>query len=42
MLHEPERYVFAVFDVPPGEKAYGLEGNGVVLFWAGERGICWL
>ena len=32
MLHEPERYVFAVYDIPPGERAYGLEGNGVVLF----------
>ncbi len=32
MIHEPEKFVFAVYDIPKGQKAYGMEGNGIVLF----------
>lgn len=32
MLHEPEKFVFAVYAIPPERKAYGMEGNGIMLF----------
>ena len=32
MLNEPPRYVFAVYAIPPGETAYGMEGSGILLF----------
>ncbi len=32
MMHEPPRYVFAVYAIPEGERAYGMEGNGILLF----------
>lgn len=32
MLHEPPRYVFAVYAIPEGETAYGMAGNGILLF----------
>lgn len=31
MLHEPPDYVFAVFAIPDGETAYGMQGNGILL-----------
>lgn len=36
MLHEPPRYVFAVYAIPDGEIYYGMEGNGVLLFAPGS------
>ena len=36
MLHEPPRYVFAVYAIPDGETYYGLEGNGILLFTPGS------
>ena len=36
MLHEPPRYVFAVYAIPEGESSYGMEGNGILLFTAGS------
>lgn len=32
MMHEPPRYVFAVYAIPEGEMAYGMAGNGILLF----------
>lgn len=32
MLNEADKFVFAVYGIPKGEKAYGMDGNGVVLF----------
>lgn len=32
MLNEPKGYVFAVYAIPNNQKAYGMEGNGIVLF----------
>ncbi len=32
MLNEPKNFVFAVYAIPSDEKAYGMEGNGIVLF----------
>ena len=32
MLNEPLRHVFAVFAIPDGEQAYGMQGNGILLF----------
>ncbi len=32
MLNEPDKFVFAVYGIPQGQKAYGMEGNGIVLF----------
>ncbi len=32
MMHEPPRYVFAVYAIPEGEMAYGMSGNGILLF----------
>lgn len=32
MLNEPDKHVFAVYAIPNGQKAYGMEGNGIVLF----------
>ena len=32
MLNEPQHYVFAVYAIPDGETAYGMEGKGVLLF----------
>ena len=32
MLHEPPDYVFAVYAIPPGLSAYGMSGNGILLF----------
>lgn len=31
MMHEPPRYVFAVYAIPEGEMAYGMAGNGILL-----------
>lgn len=36
MLHEPPRYVFAVYAIPDGETCYGMEGNGILLFTPGS------
>ncbi|MCY3780919.1 MAG: methyltransferase domain-containing protein [Chloroflexi bacterium] len=36
MLHEPPRYVFAVYAIPDGETYYGMEGDGVLLFTPGS------
>ena len=36
MLHEPPRYVFAVYAIPDGENSYGMEGNGILLFTPGS------
>ena len=35
MLNEPPRYVFAVYSIPAGETAYGMEGNGILMFSPG-------
>ena len=32
MLNEPKNYVFAVYSIPPNQKAYGMENNGILLF----------
>ncbi|MDE2858658.1 MAG: hypothetical protein OXN94_12520 [Chloroflexota bacterium] len=32
MMREPPRYVFAVYAIPEGELAYGMAGNGIMLF----------
>ena len=32
MLNEPQHHVFAVFAIPEGEQAYGMQGNGILLF----------
>ena len=32
MMREPPRYVFAVYAIPEGEMAYGMAGNGILLF----------
>lgn len=32
MLNEPEKFVFAVYAIPPEQKAYGMEGDGILLF----------
>ena len=32
MMREPPRYVFAVYAIPEGETAYGMAGNGILLF----------
>ncbi len=32
LLREPPRYVFAVYAIPEGEMAYGMTGNGILLF----------
>ncbi|MCY4017854.1 MAG: hypothetical protein OXG39_00455 [Chloroflexi bacterium] len=32
MMHEPPRYIFAVYAIPEGEMAYGMSGNGILLF----------
>ena len=32
MMREPPRYVFAVYAIPEGEMAYGMSGNGILLF----------
>lgn len=32
MLHEPDGFVFAVYAIPDGETAYGMQGNGILLF----------
>lgn len=32
MLNEPKDCVFAVYAIPSNQKAYGMEGNGIVLF----------
>ena len=36
MLNEPPRYVFAVYSIPAGETAYGMEGNGILMFSPGS------
>jgi protein-L-isoaspartate(D-aspartate) O-methyltransferase len=36
MLNEPETYIFMVYAVIEGQKAYGLEGRGVALFTRGS------
>jgi len=35
MLNEPEGYIFLVYSMADGQKAYGLEGRGVALFAKG-------
>jgi len=32
MLNEPRRYVFAVYAIPEGLQAYGMDGSGILLF----------
>jgi len=32
MLNEPKNYVFAMYSIPSRQQAYGMEGNGIVLF----------
>ena len=32
MLNEPKSFVFAVYSIPSEQKAYGMEGNGIMLF----------
>jgi len=32
MLNESDKFVFAVYGIPKGSKAYGMEGNGIVMF----------
>lgn len=35
MLNEPERYIFALYGIAPGQKAYGMEGDGIALITPG-------
>lgn len=32
MLHETDKFLFAVYSIAKDQKAYGMEGNGIVLF----------
>lgn len=32
MLNEPEKFIFAVYGINEGQKAYGMEGRGIALF----------
>ncbi len=36
MMHEPPRYVFAVYSISEGEIYYGMEGSGALLFTPGS------
>lgn len=36
MLHEPEHYIFALYEVRGDQQAYGMEGEGFALFTAGS------
>jgi protein-L-isoaspartate(D-aspartate) O-methyltransferase len=36
MLHEPKDFIFALFAIPDGQKAYGIDGRGVALFTPGS------
>lgn len=36
MLNEPVGYIFALFAIPEGQKAYGIEGRGIALFAPGS------
>ena len=36
MMHEPPRYVFAVYSILEGEVYYGMKGSGVLLFTPGS------
>jgi protein-L-isoaspartate(D-aspartate) O-methyltransferase len=36
MLNEPRRYVFAVYAIPAGMQAYGVDDSGILLFTPGS------